>query len=256
MPANALHRAMLARPFAGGRRANAAAPSRRTLATLSSEAATVVLEPAGATHIIETILSRVWRNAPNSIRRKRCKRSFTRRRERRHHAQSPRASLHRFESHGRVHARAIRTGRNPRPPVRRGDMWSTRFTRVGIAVRPSTMADHARHAAAEHVGGMTKRKPGSGRPSAGRGRPGDFDADRPDRPRKRGPRSTPRDFGRVRPARSSRVKAVALPFAWAMGPTSCWVVTRSSPCLPDSATVCTAWDSRALGHSSSHQPSR
>lgn len=128
---------------------------------LSQEAATVLEDPGGAPRVIENVFVRVWDEraefeSPEALE------SFLHKatREAAARAQSRRASLHRFESHEgvRPHASAPR-----KEPTSAGEAWShvqhMIHAREHRGETLHQMADHSRHVAAEHVGGMTKRKP-------------------------------------------------------------------------------------------------
>lgn len=129
--------------------------------TLTSEAATMLEDARGAPRVVETVFLRVWDErtefeSPEALE------SFLHRatREAAARAQSRRASLHRFESHEGVHTH----GNSPRKaPATAAEAWShVEHTIRGREHRGETlhqMADHSRHTTAEHVGGMTKRKP-------------------------------------------------------------------------------------------------
>lgn len=129
--------------------------------TLTQEAATVLEDPAAAPRVVESVFVRVWEEraefeSPEALQ------AFLHKatREGAARAQSRRASLHRFESHERVHAQG---NSHRREPATAGEAWShvehSIHTRGHRGEAEHEMADHARHAAAEHVGGMTKRKP-------------------------------------------------------------------------------------------------
>ena len=129
--------------------------------TLTQEAATVLEDPAAAPRVVESVFVRVWEEraefeSPEALQ------AFLHKatREGAARAQSRRASLHRFESHERVHAQS---NAHRKEPATAGEAWShvehSIHTRGHRGEAEHEMADHARHAAAEHVGGMTKRKP-------------------------------------------------------------------------------------------------
>ena len=127
---------------------------------LAQEAASVLEDPAGAPRVIENVFVRVWDDraefeSPEALQ------SFLHQatREAAARAQSRRAALHRFESHEGVHAQA-----HPRKePTTAAEAWAhvehTIHARAHRGETVHQMADHARHATAEHVGGITKRRP-------------------------------------------------------------------------------------------------
>lgn len=127
---------------------------------LTQEAATVLEDPAGAPRVVENVFVRVWDEraefeSPEALE------SFLHKatREGAARAQSRKAALHRFESHEGVH------GAHPtrKEPVTASEAWAhvehTLHARAHRGEAEHEMADHARHATAEHVGGMTKRRP-------------------------------------------------------------------------------------------------
>ncbi len=129
--------------------------------TLSQEAATVLEDPGGAPRVVENVFVRVWDErtefeSPEALA------SFLHKatREAAARAQSRRASLHRFESHEGVHTHGAS---HRREPTTAAEAWShvehTIHAREHRGETLHQMADHSRHVAAEHVGGMTKRKP-------------------------------------------------------------------------------------------------
>jgi ferric-dicitrate binding protein FerR (iron transport regulator) len=128
---------------------------------LTQEAATVLEDPAGAPRVVETVFVRVWDEraefeSPEALE------SFLHRatREGAARAQSRKAALHRFESHEGVHG-AHATHR--KEPATASEAWThvehTLHARAHRGEAEHEVADHARHATAEHVGGMTKRRP-------------------------------------------------------------------------------------------------
>jgi ferric-dicitrate binding protein FerR (iron transport regulator) len=130
--------------------------------TLTQEAATVLEDPSGAPKVVENVFVRLWDEraefeSPESVQ------AFLHQatREAAARAQSRRASLHRFESHEGVHVTHGNSHR--KEPTNAAEAWShVEHTIHARAHRDETvhqMADHARHATAEHVGGMTKRQP-------------------------------------------------------------------------------------------------
>lgn len=129
--------------------------------TLTQEAAAVLEDPAGAPKVVETVFVRLWDEraefeSPEALQ------AFLHgaTREAAARAQSRRAALHRFESHEGVHAGH---GAHRREPTTAAEAWShvehTIHARAHRGEAEHEMADHARHATAEHVGGITKRKP-------------------------------------------------------------------------------------------------
>jgi transmembrane sensor len=131
--------------------------------TLTQEAATALGDPAGAPRVVETVFVRVWDEraefeSPEALQ------SFLHQatREAAARAQSRRASVHRFESHEGVHA-SHSNAHARKEPATAGEAWShvenTIHARANRGDAAHQLADHARHAAAEHVGEMTKRKP-------------------------------------------------------------------------------------------------
>jgi ferric-dicitrate binding protein FerR (iron transport regulator) len=129
--------------------------------TLTSEAATLLEDPRGAPRVVENVFVRVWDErtefeSPEALE------AFLHKatREGAARALSRRASLHRFESHEGVHAHG---NSHRKEPATAGEAWShvehTIHAREHRGETLHQMADHSRHAAAEHVGGMTKRKP-------------------------------------------------------------------------------------------------
>jgi transmembrane sensor len=129
--------------------------------TLTQEATTLLEDPGGAPRVVENVFVRVWDDrtefeSPEALQ------SFLHRatREAAARAQSRRASLHRFESHEGVHAHGTP---HRKEPTTAGEAWAhvehTIHARSNRGETLHQMADHSRHAAAEHVGGMTKRKP-------------------------------------------------------------------------------------------------
>ena len=128
---------------------------------LTQEAATVLEDPGGAPRVVETVFVRVWDertefDSPEALQA--FLRSATR--EAAARAQSRRAALHRFESHEGVHAHG---NSHRKEPATAGEAWShvehTIHAREHRGETLHQMADHSRHVAAEHVGGMTKRRP-------------------------------------------------------------------------------------------------
>jgi ferric-dicitrate binding protein FerR (iron transport regulator) len=130
--------------------------------TLTQEAAAVLEDPGGAPRVVENVFVRVWDEradfeSPEALQ------SFLHQatREAAARAQSRRASLHRFESHERVH---VSHGDHTRKePATAGEAWShvehTIYARAHREEAVHGLADQARHAAAEHVGGITKHGP-------------------------------------------------------------------------------------------------
>ena len=130
--------------------------------TLTQEAAAVLEDPAGAPRVVENVFVRLWDDraefdSPEALQ------SFLHQatREAAARAQSRRASLHRFESHEGVHVSGGAHAR--KEPATAGEAWShvehTIHARAHRGEAVSQMADQARHAAAEHVGGITKHGP-------------------------------------------------------------------------------------------------
>src|SRR5688500_18910846 len=129
--------------------------------TLTSEAATLLEDPRGAPRVVENVFVRVWDErtefeSPEALE------AFLHKatREGAARALSRKASLHRFESHEGVHAHG---NSHRKEPSTAGEAWThVEHTIHARSHRDETlheMADHSRHVAAEHVGGMTKRKP-------------------------------------------------------------------------------------------------
>lgn len=127
---------------------------------LTQEAAAVLEDPAGAPRVVENVFIRVWDDraefeSPEALQ------SFLHQaaREAAARAQSRRAALHRFESHEGVHAQAHAR----KEPTTAAEAWAhvehTIHARAHRGETVHQMADHARHATAEHVGGITKRRP-------------------------------------------------------------------------------------------------
>jgi transmembrane sensor len=130
---------------------------------LTQEAAAALEDPGGAPRVVETVFVRVWDEraefeSPEALQ------SFLHQatREGAARAQSRRASLHRFESHEGVHV-GHGNAHARKEPATAGEAWShvehTIHARAHRGETAHEVADHARHAAAEHVGGMTKRRP-------------------------------------------------------------------------------------------------
>jgi ferric-dicitrate binding protein FerR (iron transport regulator) len=131
--------------------------------TLVQEATTGLEDPAGAPRVVENVFVRVWDEraefeSPEALQ------AFLHKatREGAARAQSRRASLHRFESHEGVHV--SHGGAHARKePATAGEAWShvehTIHARAHRGETVSQLADQARHAAAEHVGGITKHGP-------------------------------------------------------------------------------------------------
>ena len=128
---------------------------------LTQEAAAVLEDPGGAPRVVENVFVRLWDqrtefDSPEALQ------AFLHQatREGAARAQSRRASLHRFESHEGVHPHG---NSHRKEPATAGEAWShvehTIHAREHRGETLHQMADHSRHAAAEHVGGMTKRKP-------------------------------------------------------------------------------------------------
>ena len=129
---------------------------------LTQEAATVLEDPGGAPRVVENVFVRVWDEraefeSPEALQ------SFLHQatRQAAARAQSRRASLHRFESHERVH---VNQGAHARKePTTAEEAWAhvehTIHARAHRGETVHQMADEARHAAAQHVGGITKHGP-------------------------------------------------------------------------------------------------
>src|SRR5918996_491141 len=131
--------------------------------TLTQEAATVLGDPAAAPRAVENVFVRVW-DERDDFESPEALEAFLHQatREAAARAQSRRASLHRFESHEGVHV--SHGGAHARKePATAGEAWShvehTIHARAHRGEMAHELADHARHAAAEHVGGMTKHGP-------------------------------------------------------------------------------------------------
>jgi ferric-dicitrate binding protein FerR (iron transport regulator) len=128
---------------------------------LTQEAATVLEDPAGAPRVVESVFARVW-NERAEFESPEALESFLHRatREATARAQSRRAALHRFESHEGVHGTH---SAHRREPTTASEAWThvehTIHAGEHRGEAEHEMADHARHATAEHVGGMTKRRP-------------------------------------------------------------------------------------------------
>ena len=131
--------------------------------TLTQEAATVLEDPGGAPRVVENVFVRVWDDradfeSPEALE------TFLHQatREAAARAQSRRASLHRFEAHERVHA-THGNAHARKEPTTAGEAWAhvehTLHARAHRGETQHEMAEHARHAAAEHVGGITKHGP-------------------------------------------------------------------------------------------------
>jgi ferric-dicitrate binding protein FerR (iron transport regulator) len=131
--------------------------------TLTQEAATVLEDPGGAPRVVETVFVRVWDEraefeSPEALQ------SFLHQatREAAARAQSRRASVHRFESHEGVHV-SHGAAHARKEPSTAGEAWShvehTIHARAHRGETAHELADQARHAAAEHVGAIEKRKP-------------------------------------------------------------------------------------------------
>jgi ferric-dicitrate binding protein FerR (iron transport regulator) len=129
---------------------------------LTQEAATVLEDPGGAPRVVENVFVRVW-DERDEFESPEALQAFLHKatREGAARAQSRRASLHRFESHEGVHPAHGNAHR--REPTTAEEAWAhvqhTLHARAHRGEAAHEMADHARHAAAEHVSGMTKRKP-------------------------------------------------------------------------------------------------
>ena len=132
-------------------------------AVLTQEASVVLEDPASAPRVVETVFVRVWEErgdfeTPEALE------SFLHQatREAAARAQSRRASLHRFESHEGVHV-AHGNAHGKREPASADEAWShlqhTIHARADRGHMQQEVAEHARHATAEHVGEMTKRRP-------------------------------------------------------------------------------------------------
>ena len=131
--------------------------------TLTKEAATVLEDPGGAPRVVESVFVRVWDEradfeSPEALE------AFLHRatREAAARAQSRRASLHRFEAHERVHP-THGNAHARKEPTTAGEAWAhvehTLHARAHHDETVHEMAQHARHAAAEHMGGITKHGP-------------------------------------------------------------------------------------------------
>ena len=131
--------------------------------TLTQEAATVLEDPGGAPRVVESVFVRVWDeraefDSPEALE------AFLHKatREAAARAQSRRASLHRFESHEGVHA-SHGNAHARKEPATAGEAWShvqhTIYARAHRGDAAHELADQARHAAAEHVGAIEKRRP-------------------------------------------------------------------------------------------------
>jgi ferric-dicitrate binding protein FerR (iron transport regulator) len=132
--------------------------------TLTQEAATVLEDPRGAPKVVENVFVRVWDergdfDSPESLE------TFLHQatRQAAARAQSRKASLHRFESHERVHV-PHGDGHARKDPETAQEAWAhvehTIYAREHRGEMAQELVQHARHATAEHVGGMTKRKIG------------------------------------------------------------------------------------------------
>ena len=130
-------------------------------ATLTSEAATQLEDPRGAPRVVESVFIRVW-DERSEFESPEALESFLHKatREAAARAQSRRAALHRFESHEGVHTQG---NSHRKEPATAAEAWAhvehTLHAREHRGETLHQMADHSRHATAEHVGGMTKRKP-------------------------------------------------------------------------------------------------
>jgi ferric-dicitrate binding protein FerR (iron transport regulator) len=131
--------------------------------TLTQEAATVLEDPRGAPKVVENVFVRVWDeradfDSPEALE------TFLHQatRQAAARAQSRKASLHRFESHEHVHV-PHGDGRARKDPETAEEAWAhvehTIYAREHRGEMTHELVEHARHATAEHVGGMTKRKP-------------------------------------------------------------------------------------------------
>jgi ferric-dicitrate binding protein FerR (iron transport regulator) len=131
--------------------------------TLTQEAAAVLEDPGGAPRVVENVFVRVWDEradfeSPEALQ------SFLHQatREGAARAQSRRASLHRFESHEGVHG-SHGAAHARKEPATAAEAWShvehTIYARAHRGDSAHELADQARHAAAEHVGAIEKRRP-------------------------------------------------------------------------------------------------
>lgn len=131
--------------------------------TLTQEATAILEDPAAAPRVVEGVFIRVWEErddfeTPEALA------AFLHQatREGAARAQSRRASLHRFESHEGVHV-AHGNAHGKRAPATADEAWShlqhTIHARADRGHMQHEVVEHARHATAEHVSGMTKRRP-------------------------------------------------------------------------------------------------
>ncbi|MGQ0713538.1 MAG: FecR domain-containing protein [Gemmatimonadaceae bacterium] len=130
---------------------------------LTQEASPVLEDPTAAPRVVENVFVRVWEerdefDTPEALE------TFLHQatREAAARAQSRRASLHRFESHEGVHV-SQGAAHAKRAPATQEEAWShlehTIHARADRTHLQRDVAEHARHATAEHVSGMTKRRP-------------------------------------------------------------------------------------------------
>ena len=131
--------------------------------TLTQEAAAVLGDPSGAPRVVESVFVRVWDDradfeSPEALE------AFLHQatREGAARAQSRRASVHRFDAHERVHA-SHGNAHARKEPATAGEAWAhvehTLHARAHRGETVHELAEHARHTAAEHVGGITKHGP-------------------------------------------------------------------------------------------------
>jgi ferric-dicitrate binding protein FerR (iron transport regulator) len=128
--------------------------------TLTQEASTVLDDPAAAPRVVENVFVRVW-DERDDFESPEALEAFLHQatREGAARAQSRRASLHRFESHEGVHGNS----HAKRAPATAEEAWThlqhTLHARADRGHLQQEVAEHARHATAEHVGAIEKRRP-------------------------------------------------------------------------------------------------
>lgn len=131
-------------------------------ATLTQEASSVLDDPSSAPRVVENVFVRVWEErttfeSPEALE------AFLHgaTREAAARAQSRRAALHRFEEHEGVRVDHDAHARKPAPTA--DEAWAhlqqTIHARADRSHSVQEVVEQARHATAEHVSGMTKRKP-------------------------------------------------------------------------------------------------
>jgi ferric-dicitrate binding protein FerR (iron transport regulator) len=132
-------------------------------ATLTQEAAASLEDASSAPRVVESVFVRVWEqrdefSSPEELE------TFLHQatREGAARAQSRRAALHRFEAHEGVHVNHD-AAHAKKPPTTVDEAWShlqqTIHARADRSHSVQAVVSQARHETAEHVSGMTKRRP-------------------------------------------------------------------------------------------------